>query len=196
MLPLLYGYYGERERVCDWCTELPGEHARKEPHRLQRRRQELRAYDAALGDRLGILLPPGFTAEGKDVLDALLSELPGGPLYAFGVRHRSWVGFGLTVPLCEHGAALTLVVCPRMPRLEEDTPDFSYMGWLGDRCEFLLGHVGQREDRTEDLRWWSGLVARPLEEGRTVFAYASNHYQNHSLSTVEQFLDIRSGEQD
>ena len=21
-LPLLYGYYGERERVCRWCTEL------------------------------------------------------------------------------------------------------------------------------------------------------------------------------
>ena len=82
-----------------------------------------------------------------------------------------------------------------MPRFEEDTPDFSYMGWLGDRCEFLLGHVGHREDRTEDLRWWSGLVARPLEEGRTVFAYASNHYQNHSLSTVEQCLGIRPGEQ-
>jgi hypothetical protein len=42
--------------------------------------------------------------------------------------------------------------------------------------------------------WWSDLVGRFLEEGRTVFAYANNHYQNHSPSTLDRFLEIRRGE--
>jgi UPF0288 family protein (methanogenesis marker protein 3) len=36
-------------------------------------------------------------------------------------------------------------------------------------------------------------VDRFLEEGKTVFAYANNHYQNHSPSTVERFLELRRG---
>jgi uncharacterized protein YecE (DUF72 family) len=42
--------------------------------------------------------------------------------------------------------------------------------------------------------WWSALVDRFLEEGRTVFAYANNHYQNHSPSTLERFLELRRGD--
>src|SRR4051812_29938967 len=60
--------------------------------------------------------------------------------------------------------------------------------WLGNRREFPSGHTHPKNDRTEDLRWWSVLLDRFLGEGRTVFAYANNHYQNHSPSTVEQFL--------
>ncbi|MDP8974566.1 MAG: DUF72 domain-containing protein [Actinomycetota bacterium] len=149
-----------------------------------------------LGDRLGPLLlqlPPDFTVEGIDVLDAFLAKLPKDPSYAVEVRHRSWLDSDLFDLLREHGAALTLVDYPRMPRLEEATASFAYIRWLGNRREFPSGHTGPKKDRTEDLRWWSGLVDRFLEEGKTVFAYANNHYQNHSLSTVEQFLEIRRG---
>src|SRR3954468_10106130 len=81
----------------------------------------------ALEDRLGPLLlqlPPNFTVEGKEVLNAFLQELPEGPRYAVEVRHRSWVGSDLPELLRERGAALTLVDYPRMPRLEEATTDF------------------------------------------------------------------------
>ena len=40
------------------------------------------------------------------------------------------------------------------------------------------------------------LVGRFLEEGKTVFAYANNHYQNHSPSTLDRFLEIRRGGRD
>jgi uncharacterized protein YecE (DUF72 family) len=96
--------------------------------------------------------------------------------------------------LCERGAALTLVDYPRMPRLEEATADFSYIRWLGNRREFPSGHTHLKKDRDEDLLWWSGVVDRFLGEGKSVFAYANNHYQNHSPSTVERFLEIRRGE--
>jgi len=150
----------------------------------------------ALEDRLGPLLlqlPPGFTVEGMEVLSAFLRELPEGPRYAVEVRHRSWVGSDLPKLLRERGVALTLVDYPRMPRLEEATTDFAYIRWLGNRREFPSGHTHPKKDRTEDLRWWSGVVDRFLEGGKTIFAYANNHYQNHSPSTVEQFLDLRRG---
>ena len=44
------------------------------------------------------------------------------------------------------------------------------------------------------LLWWGGVVDRFLEEGKSVFAYANNHYQNHSPSTVERFLELRRGD--
>jgi uncharacterized protein YecE (DUF72 family) len=149
---------------------------------------------AGLGDRLGPLLlplPPSFAVEGMDVLERFLAGLPEGPRYAVEVRHRSWLGSDLPEMLREHGAALVLVDYPQMPRMEEATAGFSYIRWLGNRREFPSGHTEARRDRSEDLRWWSSLVDRFLEEGREVFAYANNHYENHSPTTLERFLRIR-----
>ena len=152
---------------------------------------------AELGDRLGPLLlqlPPSFAVEGMGVLEDFLKGLPEGFRYAVEVRHRSWLGSDLPEMLSERGAALTLIDYPGMPRMERATADFTYIRWLGDRREFPEGHTHLKKDRDDDLRWWSELVGRFLEEGRTVFAYANNHYQNHSPSTVERFLEIRRGE--
>ena len=147
-----------------------------------------------LEDRLGLLLiqlPPSFTVEGMEALDGFLRELPEGLRYAVEVRHKSWIDSDLLDLLRERGVALTLVDYPKMPRLEEATADFAYIRWLGDRREFPSGHTHLKKNRTEDLSWWSGVVDRFLGEGRTVFAYANNHYQNHSPSTIEKFLELR-----
>jgi uncharacterized protein YecE (DUF72 family) len=146
-----------------------------------------------LGDRLGPLLvqlPPSFAVEGMGVLEDFLSVLPRGPRYAVEVRHRSWLGSDLPELLREHGVALTLIDYPRMPRMEEATADFVYVRWLGDRREFPADHTHPRRDRSADLTWWAERIERFLSDGREVFAYANNHYQNHSPSTLEQFLEI------
>ncbi len=151
---------------------------------------------ADLGDRLGALLlqlPPSFTVEGMGVLEDFLKTLPEGFRYAVEVRHRSWLGSDLPEMLKEHGAALTLIDYPRMPRMQEATADFSYIRWLGDRREFPADHTHLKKERDEDLRWWAEVVGGFLEAGKTVFAYANNHYQNHSPSTLERFLEIRRG---
>jgi len=139
-------------------------------------------------------LPPGFSVEGREALDRFLRELPEGPRYAVEVRHRSWVDSDLPDLLRERGAALTLVDYPGMPRLDEGTAPFAYIRWLGNRREFPSGHTHLKKERDEDLKWWSDLVDRFLGEGRTVFAYANNHYQNHSPSTLERFLELRQGD--
>ncbi len=149
-----------------------------------------------LGDRLGPLLlqfPPSFDVEGMGVLEDFLERLPEGFRYAVEVRHRSWLGSDLPEMLSERGVALTLIDYPRMPRMERATADFSYVRWLGDRREFPEGHTHLKKERDGDLRWWSEVVGRFLDEGMTVFAYANNHYQNHSPSTLERFLEIRGG---
>ena len=149
-----------------------------------------------LGDKLGLLLlqlQPSFTVEGMDELEDFLSTLPRGLRYAVEVRHRSWLRSDLPAMLRDHGAALTLIDYPRMPRMEEATAGFVYVRWLGDRREFPSGHTGPKRDRREDLEWWSALFDRFLEAGREVFAYANNHYQNHSPSTLEQLVEIRRG---
>jgi uncharacterized protein YecE (DUF72 family) len=152
---------------------------------------------AELGDRLGPLLlqlPPSFTVEGMGVLEDFLKSLPDGFRFAVEVRHRSWLGSDLPEMLRERGIALTLIDYPRMPRMLEATTDFVYIRWLGNRREFPEGHTHPKKDRDGDLLWWSDLVDRFLQEGRTVFAYANNHYQNHSPSTLDRFLEIRRGE--
>jgi uncharacterized protein YecE (DUF72 family) len=78
--------------------------------------------------------------------------------------------------------------------MEEAPADFSYVRWLGDRREFPSGHTHPKKERDEDLLWWSELVGGFLSEDRTVLAYANNHYQNHSPSTLSRFLNIRRGE--
>jgi uncharacterized protein YecE (DUF72 family) len=151
----------------------------------------------ALEDRLGPLLlqlPPSFTVEAMGVLEDFLTNLPDGFRYAVEVRHRSWLGSDLPEMLRERGAALTLIDYPRMPRMEEATADFSYIRWLGNRREFPSGHTHLKKDRDDDLLWWAGVVDRFLEEGKMVFAYANNHYQNHSPSTLERFLELRRGD--
>lgn len=149
---------------------------------------------SGLGDRLGPLLlqlPPSFTVEGMGVLEDFLKTLPEGFRYAVEVRHRSWVRSDLPGMLRECGAALVLIDYPGMPRLAEATTDFVYVRWLGDRREFPSGHTHPKKDRDDDLRWWSGVIGGFLEEGKTVFAYANNHYQNHSPSTLRRFLELR-----
>jgi uncharacterized protein YecE (DUF72 family) len=149
-----------------------------------------------LGDRLGPLLlqlPPSFTVEGMGVLEDFLERLPEGFRYAVEVRHRSWLGSDLAAMLRDRAVALTLIDYLRMPRMEEATADFSYVRLLGDRREFLSGHTQLKKERDDDLRWWADLTGRFLEEGKAVFVYANNHYQNHSPSTLERFLEIRRG---
>jgi uncharacterized protein YecE (DUF72 family) len=110
------------------------------------------------------------------------------------IRAMAELGNRLGPLLLQRGAALRLIDYPRMPRMDEATADFSYIRWLGDRREFPAGHTRFKKERDDDLGWWSDLVGRFLEEGRTVFAYANNHYQNHSPSTLARFLEIRRGE--
>lgn len=148
---------------------------------------------SGLGDRLGPLLvqlPPSFAVGGMGVLEGFLDGLPRGPRYAVEVRHRSWLRSDLPELLREKGVALALIDYPGMPRMEWATASFSYLRWLGDRREFPGGHTHSKRDRADDLLFWAGVVDGFLSREMTVFAYANNHYENHSPSTLARFLEL------
>ncbi len=67
----------------------------------------------------------------------------------------------------------------------------SFVSGVENRRAFPPRHTRAKRDRTVDLAWWSERVGRFLSEGREVFAYANNHYQNHSPSTQGRFVEIR-----
>ncbi len=147
-----------------------------------------------LGDRLGPLLlqlPPYLESKASSRLEDFLDGLPAGPRYAVEVRHRSWLDLDLEEMLRGRGVALVLVDSPGMPRMEVATAGFVYIRLLGDRRRFPSRHTHPRCDRTEDLVWWSRRIDRFLAEGREVFLYANNHYQNHSPTTVDQLFTLR-----
>lgn len=156
-----------------------------------------------LADKLGPLLvqlPPYFEAGKMNALETFLGELPEGPRYAVEVRHQSWtkpkILEDLTKLLTERNIALTLVDYPKMPRLDIATADFTYIRWLGDRREFPADHIEPRRDRTDDLAWWAEFTLNYLAEdtSREVYAFANNHYQNHSPSTLARFTELYRGE--
>src|ERR671913_181696 len=76
-----------------------------------------------------------------------------------------------------------------------------HRSWLGSDLPQMVSERGvaltlidyprmpRMEEATADFSY-----IRFLGEGRTVFAYANNHYQNHSPSTLDRFLEIRRGE--
>src|SRR3712207_1346573 len=96
--------------------------------------------------------------------------------------------------LLERCTALALIDYPTMPLMDEATAPFVYIRWLGNWQEFPSGHTHAKLDRNGDLKWWSERVDSFLSEGREVFAYANNHYQNHSPSTWEQFVEFFQAE--
>ena len=150
--------------------------AYKTPKEITHERNLVDSKDAAenfvhtiqgLDDRLGPLLlqlPPDFTVEGMDVLDAFLAELPKGPSYAVEVCHLSWLDSDLYDLLHEHGVALTLVDYPRMPRLEEANAGFAYVRWLGNRREFPSGNLGPKKTGPRICAggpvWWTAFSKR------------------------------------
>ena len=121
--------------------------------------------------------------------------MPRGVRYAVEVRHRSWIGSDLPTLLRENGVALTLIDYPaHAANAGRDLrPGVRPLARATGASSPRATRIPKR-DRAEDLAWWAEKVRGFLSEGREVFAYANNHYQNHSPSTLRQFLQtLRAG---
>jgi hypothetical protein len=78
--------------------------------------------------------------------------------------------------------ALQRLAFPRS--LPFDPRELRRLSMAADQQRTLIGVLRDGE---------GGLRIRFLEEGKTVFAYANNHYENHAPSTLEQLVEIRRG---
>jgi len=90
------------------------------------------------------------------------------------------------------GASLAEALTPSSRGKLNGTPCRSEDEMTPLRAQYCAAH-GKPQQR-KPLRYGVSATSCKLGEGRTVFAYANNHYQNHSPSTVERFLELRRGE--
>jgi len=144
-------------------------------------------------DRLGPLLlqlPPAFGSKQFDLLRDFLPLLPKKYRYAVEVRNKQLLGSDLFALLRENGVALTVVVSPFMPEVEELTADFVYVRWEGDRKK-VNGELGKVEvDRTSETKKWAGKIEGVLQNVGEVFGYFSKYYSGNPPADAKQLDDF------
>ena len=143
-----------------------------------------------LGDKLGPLLmqfPASFGLESHDTLCELLRQLPQGTRVAVEFRKADWLTTETFDLLKRRGVALCLTECPGLPRLSVRTADFAYCRLVGDRSQITEDFSHIRLSRSEELRFWVGVVETFAREDSETYAFFSNHFSGHAPTSALQF---------
>ena len=135
-----------------------------------------------LGEKLGVLLlqfPPTFRQQHFAQLADYLKTLPRNFRYAVEVRNKSLLNENLTRLLRDSNVALVWVDAAKMPFVGEETADFLYVRWVGDR-KTVTGTLGKPEvNRAKDIQAWAERLQPPLKGGTEVFGYFSKYYSGY-----------------
>lgn len=153
-----------------------------------------------LGPRLGPILiqcGPDFSLSERDALAAFLPVLPHDVRFAIEFRQRGWITPATLELLRAHRVALTLSDGKWVPRswllklCEQPTTDFAYIRWMGpDRSITDFSRI--QIDRSAELDAWAAMLPVLLQQVRTVYGYANNHFAGHGPETA-RMLQTRLG---
>jgi len=207
-----------------WCGRVPPgfRFSPKVPQEITHEKLLVGAEDAtkrlvealhAFGGRLGVVvvqLRYFRRAEGVEAeefahrLAAFLELLPPSMRVALEVRNRTlWKPPVLDV-LRARGRGLVLIDHPWMDppdrilrRRDLEPAPITCVRLLGDRVaiERITTSWGETVlDASARLDSWAAMIARTLEDGRDVLAYANNHYAGHGPATIRDLeARIRAG---
>lgn len=128
--------------------------------------------------------------EHDEILDAIIDNIPNEGRYSLEIRNKKWLGESFYNKLKSKKIALCLVDHPWMPRKTEFTGDFLYVRFLGDRKKIADDFSYLRNEREEELEWWSNLIEEFSADRGEVYAYFNNHYSGHSPSTARRLMEI------
>ncbi len=147
-----------------------------------------------LNKKLGPLLmqfPYGFkpTESSFDLLQKLLKCVPDNIKLAVEVRNKKWLTETFYNLLKEHKAGLVMVDHPWMPKKTAFTASFLYLRFLGDRKKISSDFSFPRDERKEEIDYWSTLIEEFSRERGEVYAYFNNHYSGHSPSTALRLIE-------
>ncbi|MCC7104417.1 MAG: DUF72 domain-containing protein [Chloroflexi bacterium] len=150
--------------------------------------EEFVAVVGQLEERLGPILaqfPPDFHRADVEQanLERFLDELPAGSAYAVEFRHRSWLEPKVYELLRERGIAWAVIDLHYMPRVLEQTADFTYLRWLGDR-RAIERYDRIQIDRDAEDREWAETLKELSTKVRRLYGYYNNHYAGHSPESV------------
>lgn len=142
-----------------------------------------------MGDKLGPLLmqfPYSFKPDQFGLLETLINRVPSDLRLSVEVRNRKWLTDDLYSLLQGRNIALCLVDHPWMPRISVRTADFLYFRFLGDHKKITEDFSYIRDDREDELGFWSQVIDGFAGENRQIFAYFNNHFSGHAPTTAER----------
>jgi len=146
-----------------------------------------------LKEKLGVLLlqfPYAFGTEHVTLLRDFLQTLPKKHRYAVEVRNRKLLNEGFYSVLRDSNVAFAWVDTPFMPEISEETSNFIYVRWEGDRRR-VNGTFGRIEvDRKTQIKAWADKLKPFLEKDTEVFGYFSKYFSGHPPSDVHGFLKL------
>ncbi len=147
-----------------------------------------------LDNKLGPLLlqfPYGFKPEDNyDLMVSLLDKIPKDVPLALEVRNKKWLSDDFISLLKSLKISLAQVDHPWMPREIPVTGNFKYIRFLGDRKKIKNDFSYIRDEREEELNWWSNVIEEFSSDGGEVYAYVNNHYSGHSPSSAAKLIEI------
>jgi uncharacterized protein YecE (DUF72 family) len=143
--------------------------------------------EAKLGPLL-IQLPPRFGAKHLKQLSDFLADLPKGKRFVVEPRNKSLLDTSLYSLLRDNQVALAVLDSPIMPTVMEQTGEFTYIRWEGDRKK-VSGMKGKTEmDRTQDIYEWAERIRVLSDQKVEVFGYFSKYYSGYPPSDARQLL--------
>jgi len=147
-----------------------------------------------LGDKLGPLLmqfPYSFKPDQNyNTITQLISGLPKDRKYVVEVRNRKWLTESFAELLKSKNICLARVDHPWMPKDSYSTMDYSYIRLLGDRKKIASDFSFIRNERVDDLQWWSHLIEELSGDKGEVYVYVNNHYTGHSPSAARKLAEL------
>jgi uncharacterized protein YecE (DUF72 family) len=175
--------------------------------RLRDCRSEMRTFFGAielLAPKLRVILiqlPPSYAPEeGKTALRAFIAQLPSDFRFAIEFRHAGWHRPHFIGLLEKHRLSWVwsdmsaLSARNQAPfEFQPITTDFLYLRLLGD-AQTKYDEAGQRIHRAGKLLWkreaaldsWALRIQRHLDEIRSVWVFANNHYEGFSPETCQR----------
>ncbi len=145
-----------------------------------------------LKEKLGPLLiqfPYNFTEEKLPNLDKFLKNLPKKYRYAVEVRNKKLLNDNLFVILKENNIALVWSDHPFLPLIKEDTADFLYIRWEGNRKK-VNGTMGKTEvDKSSFIKSWANKMVPYSAKKKEIFGYFSKYLSGNPTKDVVEMLN-------
>ena len=138
--------------------------------------------------------PPSFGVEHLPDLADYLKSLPKPNRYVVEVRDEAFLNEEFYSLLKTNGAAFAWVDSPNMPTVMQETADFLYIRWEGDRKK-VNGTLGRKEaDQSEGLRVWAEKIKPYLNSGTQVHGYFGKYYSGYPPSDINSLLGLLANE--
>lgn len=153
----------------------------------------LHVISGGLGKKLGpslLQLPPSFTANEMDSLEAFLAEWPAGLQLAVEFRHKSWLAQGEQSPvfhlLDRYDAAYCIVSEPLLPAITGPiTANFSYIRWHGFGKKIWYDYSYAKEE----IEQWVPVI-NELRSINQVIGFWNNHYRGNAVRNAQTMQEL------